>query len=173
MSKIIYSNYDLGNEESYNNAKEYLIEECGIEDPSDEDVWDELYAENEIELDEVITTLKHYFNGKTVIVYGSIGLWNGTHYGLKMGDFEEVFYSCVRDYDSIEFSDDEGKLYLHGSHHDGDSSFEMKIVLADGEQFYDDWYYGDDQRTEAKVLAEIFDNDKYSRIPEFWRFMFG
>ena len=169
-TRVIYNNYDLWeNEEA---AREYLAEN-GIENPTDDQIWDELYYEDEMEWDAAKEELENFFDGKTWILVGEAGRWNGSYsVGTIFDDFMKMFYEAARDCDYIKIYDENGHFYLNCSHHDGSNFYEIKQITERGLAYYDNWENNwDDKRTEEYIHNQIM--EKYSTLPHFAHKVYG
>lgn len=163
---IIFSNYYEDLEKSYDDAREYLLDEHD-EEPSDDDIWDYIYEEANYEYDDIITQIMHYLRDTETIFVGSVGRWDGTFDGGDIDTFETLYYKAIKDCDYIKFEEDDNEhLYLTCSHHDGTNCFEIRLLTDKGMKFFDDWNYNfNDKRTEQEVHTEIMKNKKYSTFP--------
>lgn len=173
MKRTIYDNYYLCDTYTDNDMIELARANGMIEEDetlSDSILW-ELRAEcDREEWEETKAQLDKYFEGKTVIYFGSVGHWDGLHQGGKVGDFEELFYKAVKDCDYIKIEDNNGALLLTCSHHDGTNIFEIKEVTEKGIDYFDRWQYGTDKRTEREAHEQII--RRYSRRPHFWQHVY-
>lgn len=183
MKHVIYSNYDLS--DRYEDTKQLIIEDypelCNeVEyadgtialEPSDEKVWDFIYDDDQFYWDDIWSEVKNFFAGRQVIMFGSIGRWDGTFGGGKIGNFEDLFYNLIEDCDYIELSDEDGHFYINCSHHDGSNSMEVKILSQKGSEFADHWdyYYGDPKYnfSECELHRKIATNNFLSALPHYW-----
>ena len=117
FKKIIFDT----NGYKFDDAKRVLIEDCNIENPSDEDVYEEINNCNDIALRDEIAEFAHInkkIEGKIVAI-ADLGLWNGRKPGLKFfNSLEEIIYHMCT-YDSWELYIDRYQLRGIGHHHDG------------------------------------------------------
>ena len=169
--RTIYNNYDVC--EAYDEAKEFLMEEREEDDePTENEIWNEVYFQQEIEWDEAKAELDRFFKGKTVGFFGEVGLWNGVYKAGKIGEFWEMFNKAIRDCDYIKIYDENGRLYLTCSHHDGTCHFEIKIITDAGADYLERWEYNwNDKRTEQYVHNQIY--KRYSTNPNFVHRVYG
>ena len=89
---------------TYDDAKKYLIEEQGIENPTDEEIYDEMSECNRIAFKD--ERLEFACRGKdiegTIIAIGDIGSCNGRKDGIKvLQGFEDVMDFMTK-YDSFK-----------------------------------------------------------------------
>ena len=189
MERVIYSNYRLYDQ--YDDAKAFLMEEypelCNVEvedaktheihmEPSDNQIWEEIYSEDEFYWNEVWRDVKNFFAGKQVIMFGTKGRWDGTYAGGGIGTFEELFYELATDCDYIEFIDDNGHFYIRCSHHDGSNFMEVKILSQKGYDFADNWAYGWDDKynfSEQELHKKIATNNFLSCLPHYCHTVWG
>ena len=171
---IIFDNYDVDEQYTDEDIKEMAIE-CEWIDNAD-DVTDAMISEwkqeqMEIDWEEVKREIKNFFDGKTVMFCGSLGLWRGTYAGGKVGDFWELFNKVMEDCWYFKLEDIKGHLYLTCSHHDGTNRFEIKVLTDKGIQYFDNWNYGTDERTEQDCHKQLF--KRYSVLPRYARTIYG
>ena len=167
--RIIYNNMNLS--EMYDDAKAWLIEE-GNETPSENEIWDEIYFQNETNWEAEKDGLDKFFNGKTVGFFGSIGRWDGVYKGGRIGEFWDCYSKAVSDCDYVKIYDENGHLYLTCVHHDGSCHFEIKIIKERGVEYLNNWEYSySDHRTKEQVYTQIF--NRYSTLPRYAEKVFG
>lgn len=173
-SRTIYSNYDLW-EKYPDDVLTQLALDCEWVESAD-DITEEMlinwrYEEDSFDWDSTWTELKNFFEGKTVIFLGMVGLWTGCAPAGEVGDFKELFNSAIKDCDYVKFYDENGHLSLKCSHHDGTNVFEIKVLTEKGIDYLDRWQYGYDNRTEESVHYQIF--KRYSTVPNFAHTVYG
>lgn len=145
--RIIFDNYDDDYEDDFGNDL----------------MWD-LY-------DEAIGELDLLFNN-SVVAFGSVGRWNGIFKGGRIyKDIREAIYDITEDCPYIKIYDENGHLFVHCTHHDGSCSFELKAMTKDGEDYYDRWNYGYDNRTERECIEQIV--KRYSKLPNAYHNIYG
>lgn len=173
-SRIIYDNYDA--EEYYPDStiKEIAIDCEWIED--EEELTDskiEQFRQDEMDdwFDTEWEELTRFFDGKTVIFFGSLGLWTGRHAAGKIGTFEDLFHKAMIDCEYLKIYDDRGHLFLQCSHHDGTNVFEIKTLTRAGIDYMDRWEYSTDRRTERDAHEQVI--KRYSRLPRFADTVYG
>lgn len=165
--RVIFQNYDLDNyEEEY--KAEYADEDGEINENA---MWDWIYDSLDIEFEIIFDELCHFFNNQ-IIAFGSVGRWDGVYTGGNVfNNFKEAFYSLTKDCDYIKIYDENGHLYIHCSHHDGSCSYELKELTTAGEEYYDRWNYGCDNRTAKQCHNQII--KRYSKLPNFVNKYYG
>ena len=173
--RIIYDNYDLSEMYPDEDLKEQALE-CGWvddeEEITDNMLWKWRYEEDEIDWDAAKTELKNFFDGKTVGFFGAVGLWHGTYKAGKVGEFWKLFYEAIKDCPYFKITDENGRMYLTCSHHDGTNHFEIREVTDKGYEYLDRWEYNwSDKRSEAEVHNQIY--KRYSKNPNFAHKVYG
>lgn len=168
--RIIYNNYDL--DEMYEDCKQFLID-AGNEEPTEEEIWNEIYFTDSINWENEFEQLKDFFDNGTYIIFGSVGRWNGVYSGGEIfTDFEKAFYDAVKDCNYIKLYDENGHFYIHCSHHDGSCSYEIKKLTDKGIEYYNNWEYDwDDKRTEEYIHNKLI--ERYSTLPRYAEKVFG
>lgn len=168
--RVLYSNYEL----DYDDAKQWLIDqhlEIYPEDenwePTDNDIWEELNFQDQINWDEFECELKNFMDGHYFILQGTIGTWLGTKEGGFVFDTVNELYKAWSDCDYLEFYDENGHLYIRCSHHDGNNHYEIKMLTRKGYEYA----YGNllDRRTLHNRLMK----SPYSVLPNFAHKVYG
>lgn len=174
MENIIFNNYYDGKREEY--AREFLFETYGeenrwnsAEDVPENQVWDEMNFNEEVEFDDAMSELKHFFEDKMLVVTGTLGTWRGTFDGGKVMDISNIS-DCWSSCDYIKIYDEGGHLHIECSHHDGTNHFEVKVLTDKGVEYYNNHYY---DRTDREMCTTLFGSSKYSHIPHFAREVYG
>lgn len=106
---------------TFDEAKKFLIEDRGIENPTDDEIYDEINEHNSIALEDERSEFA--FRDKniegTVIAIANVGRWNGRKAGIKiLQGFEEIIDFMSR-YDSFKIYIDRYNIKAIGHHHDG------------------------------------------------------
>lgn len=173
----IFSNY---NPDDYREgAIENLMENCGYksaEEISEDTIWEEIY----LMLDDYWTdeqyNIEEYLSGKSLLVCGSVGLWDGRFAAGKIVSVDKL-WDCLNDCGYWEVYDEGGHLHIKGSHHDGTNCFEVKVLTEKGEELWDKWCYDDCPRwnklSEREVHRKLWENSKYSHVPHFAKNVYG
>ena len=172
----IFDNYDVSAAYSY--ALENLIENeiyDDIEEVPESAVWDEVYEMENINWDDARREMEQFFDGKMLLVGGSVGRWDGTYAAGKVIKYEDL-WKCWQDCDYISIYDQGGHFHIEASHHDGTNHFEVKILTEKGAELYDRWDYDWtiwQNCSEREVHEKLWKNTKYSHIPHFARDVYG
>lgn len=176
--RVIYDNYDLWGsladvarerleEANYNNDLE--------EDPSENEIWEEIYFYDRINWSDAIEDLKQWFVGYQYMIRGYVGRWNGTFAaGTVFTDIEKAIREAITDCDYIKIWDENGHFYLKCSHHDGTNLFEIKKIRPKGSVFLEKWECDfEDPRTEEEIHSIIWNSNFLSALPHFAAQMYG
>lgn len=179
---VIFSNYyDSDREKS---IREFMFEDRAeenewetIDDIPDSEVWEEMNFTEEIEWDDVKRELENFFDGKTILVTGSCGTWRGNFAAGAIIGYNEL-WKCWNDCDYVEIYDNDGRMYINASHHDGTNHFEILILTEKGQEVWDryDSYYENskwDNLSVREVHNKLAENRKYTHIPHFAREVYG
>jgi hypothetical protein len=130
--RIIYSSFDL-DEQYPDEEMRDLASANGNDDPSDDELQQWRYQENEWAYEEANQELVAFFDGLDVEISGTLGLWDGTHKIKKqVGSFVNLFDRAIRDAYDFKLYDENGHFYILVGHHDGNNKFEIKIVTNKG-----------------------------------------
>lgn len=169
---IIYDNYDL---DSYKeNAIEYF-KEFYEEEPTEEELLSEIYAEMNMDWEDIATELSNYFQNDMLIVTGTLGLWNGNFDGGEIFEnWESAILSMMKDCDFCRIEDNNGELCVQCSHHDGTNYFIVRKLTSRGYNLYDKWNYDyDDNRTERDIHNIIMKSNLFSNRPYVAKNIYG
>ena len=165
VKRTIYDHWDIFDDGVQEEAKQSLIDN-GNEDPSDSEIWDEVYRYDEFNWDEEKYNLKEVFdNGNKFLAVGTCGLWHGNYDDGFMFDSFDQLMENFRDC-NLKLWDENGHFFIEGSHHDGTHLVEIKQLTQKGEQYYDNWNWGpsSDTRREFDVYKKLFTDSHYSHL---------
>ena len=172
MTQVLFDNYD--SYEYFDEIKQSFLEANDLEDCSDQTVY-ELMGEQELDewnyCKEILeNAFSDRYNNYKVLARGTAGTWRGKREAARLfDDIEQAIERITRDCDYIKIWTDNKHLYIRASHHDGTHEFELKLVTADGETYYDNWIYGNNPRIdnldEWTILDRMWNNSKYSKLP--------
>lgn len=174
---VIYSNYN------FDDYREGAIENLIInelyeneEEIPEAAIWDEVFCMMEHDWGDEQYEIDKYFEGKSLLVCGSVGLWDGRFAAGKIVSIDKL-WDCLKDCGYWEVYDEGGHLHIKGSHHDGTNHFEVKILTEKGEELWDKWCYDDCPRwnnlSEREVHRKLWENSKYSHVPHFAKNVYG
>lgn len=178
--RIIYNNYDIW--EDYHECVEELLREIDPDnEPTEDDIWAQCYAEDETTWEIEHERLTDFFDGDPDvewILVGKCGLWHGTYDGgFVFKTFRDMMSKVGRDCEYFKFWDKNGHFFGKCSHHDGTHIFEIKKMTKEGTRLAKNWestYYDKDKRyaySEKELHKKIF--EKYSRLPNYAATVFG
>lgn len=169
--RVLFDNYDV--EAYYKDAEECLRENAEEDEEISENAISN-FAEDLIEEDWNIieSELNSFFANKSIVCFGDIGLWHGVYKASKVfDDFNIALSDMLKDCYYFKIYDENGHLFVHGSHHDGSVTFEIKVLNPKGEEYYDRWNYSYDNRSEAEANKQII--KRYSVLPNFMHKVYG
>ena len=167
--RIIFDNYDP--EEAYpdKKIKEMLLECDGYteEEIYASDIQERRNWEMESWWDIEQENITNFFKGKTIMISGSIGRWDGTRQGFNIGEFWHLFCEYTKDCGYWKLYDENGHFYITCSHHDGTNCYEVREITEKGEKYLD--------RCDCDWRNPNFNQlmNKYSRLPRFMEKVFG
>lgn len=174
MKRTLFDNYDFDRNEIIDAILEYR-DDITKDDITDTMIYDEWYNQCDIWFEDIYTDLCKLFENEKIICFGNIGRWNGYFDAGKIfDDFERAFNEMLEDCYYFKITDENGRLYIDGSHHDGNVHFEVKILTDKGKEYYDRWnYYSwrSDSRTEEQVHTQII--KRYSHLPNAFKTIYG
>lgn len=164
--RTIFSNYDFPDEKE---IVEWIASNGYPEDEIDEEmITDWSYMRLEQDWEDIKDEMKRFFNKKRILLFGSIGRWNGVVNGFSTyDDFMKMFYDATEDCDYWKFYDENGHLYLTCSHHDGTCSYEIKELSDDGYEYLERWNYSgsNDKRKSNDIGSQLV--KRYSTLPNY------
>lgn len=190
--------------------EEFWRDYCEEDDPGEFD-WDAmgLVAERAmLDLDEEIAKLTVYLNGddgkrfrglmgstqsldcgNRLAARGSIGRWDGTRTGMTVFEgFDELLFgvhSPFRDCRLEQIWDENGSLFIYGTHHDGSVTVEVRQFTDAAETVFGEMSEGhllDDvvlsgetfsPGNEGDMLRFMWDDASYCRRPRYMELSFG
>jgi hypothetical protein len=139
------------------------------EDVPDNDVYEELQFQNDINWEDFQIELEGFLIGHSWLVMGSVGLWTGRHSaGKVISSFVELC-DVWKDCDYLNIYDENGHLYIECSHHDGTNYFELKRLTDKGEEFINNRVYEDDRETHIKA----FNCNLFTALPHYAHTEYG
>lgn len=172
---LIYTSdpYDFNEDEmrqSYLESAEANNWEIPEDGPSDEDIWQEWYDQNEMVWDNIKSEVKWHDERGSYLIIASLGLWNGRFDGGKIidGYLTEAISACFEDYNKVYWQDK--NLKVEAIHHDGTNHFIIKKLTDRGIEFYNNHYYDYDDRT---MHQKLFKDAHYSHSVDFFARIYG
>lgn len=169
---ILYNNFDLS--DYYDEARELLTEDG--ENVTDEKIFSFAVDCSRDDFEIIFSELeKHFSERGKVLAVGRCGTWRGTFDGGRVyDDFKSAFYSVFRDCDYIKISDERGRLFIEGAHHDGRNKAEFLTLTERGAELLNKWSFDySDPRTEAQIHNILYCSNLFTKIPHFARDYYG
>lgn len=142
------------------------------DDVPDDWVNDEVYFYEEWDWREAEADLKRFIDKSPYgfLLCGTVGRWNGSFAGgYFVREFDDLD-KCWQDCDYIKIYDEDGHLHIYCSHHDGNNSYEIKELTAEGAAFRNKYEWDMDDRELHKALWE---NDNYTQPAYYAHKMWG
>ena len=169
--RIIFDNYNT--DEYEEDCREWLIEN-GNTDPSDEDIMGEIQFRLDTLWDDVKHEMDNAFRGKRFLAVGICERWDGKHSGgFIFSNFDELI-NHFSDCGYFKIWDENGKLFLEASHHDGTDCIEIKRITSTGEQYYNNWRNAvSDHRTEREIHSRMISDSHYTNLVNFVHDAYG
>ena len=167
MEKVLYSNYyeDLMSEEE---ARE-ILEENGCEDINESDIYEFINDQSNEDWYEFIKSFERYLQEKYYVATGTCGLWYGKVDGGKLILGINTFMTLLQDCDYIKIIDNDGRLLITCSHHDGTNHYELRELNDRGV----DYYFKNDYRLDRKEMCERLFKQQYSKRPRLFKKIYG
>ena len=186
--KVVY--FDNYNYESILSKDEFLemLEDSYTEEEIKEMSYDakrELYETNCFSLEEycyeeVIDSLKDFFEGQVFLASGSMGRWDRTCTGIDLmgyssyfnsyDNFKDFFDNLTQDCDYIKIGiTRDNKFFIQCSHHDGTNYVELKTVTPKGISLLHKFFYDEklQQYKDVELLGKIWNSKVYSeKLPK-------
>lgn len=99
--RVIYSNYDIWDDYE-KDARELLLER-DVQDPTEQQIWDECSFLSEMEWSDAKDVIDSFFEDGTYILRGTSGRWDGAREaGTIFTDFWDVYYKATESCDYVE-----------------------------------------------------------------------
>lgn len=176
--RVLFDNYDtsdfeewkkdylenFGDDERFVSSENGEIYENALEDA---DLWGFYMDNKQIEWEETLVSLKDFDDTNKVILFGSVGLWNGVFRGGRIfNSIEDAIYYALEDCGYWKIYDENGLLNIVCSHHDGTCHFCLKQITDKGCDYLENWEYNfNDTRSEEEVHEQII--KRYSKNLHF------
>lgn len=169
--RTIYNNYNLWDD--YEEFARENLADNGNENPSNDEIWEEIYLQDSFNWDDEKERLENFFAEGTWILRGINEFWYGRkEAGIIFTDFMDMFNKATTDCDYVHIYDENGHLFLKCSHHDGTNFYEIKKVTDKGIDYIDRWKDNwNDKRTEEYIHDRVM--EKYSTLPHFAHTVYG
>ena len=163
---IIYDN--TNHEERYDEAKDFLFgtraedfDWQSIDDVPEKMIYDEMSFMESLDFQYFQDKMCELMTKGTCIIMGTCQRWNGRKpCGTFLESFDD-FLSFVDHLDYLTIKDRNGHLIIDGVHHDGNDSYELKILTKRGFS-----YANHNEFAHSKELHEkIMNTRTYSKLP--------
>lgn len=172
MIRTIYDDYNTKDYEEW--AKEEILENGyaeSEEDINEEELYDRVWEMIIQDWDEMVLELDNIFTGN-VLVFGTVGRWDGTSYGFEVcEDIEEAVSFMLTDHYNVKVYDDDGHLHFVNMHHDGRNEYEVIMLTDEGWEHFEKWNYGEINRSVGEILTELV--NEYSILPNYCKKVWG
>lgn len=164
--RTIYSNYNLWDD--FSEAAKDSLEANNILQPTESQIWDEIYEQNGFYWNEIHQKLTEFFSGSQWLLMGTVGRWDGEHEGgFTFSSFDEMWWKATGDCSYFDIYDKNGHLYIDCSHHDGNNHYEIKKITARGEEYLVRNVYMNLRQLHKKLF------DHYSSLPNYVHNIYG
>ena len=142
-------------------ARQYLLDE-DIEEPTDYDVQNFIYADDDFNWYDFENDYKKYFDTHNFVVKASLGRWNGRFDSGKIltGGWSD-FCRIIQDYDILEIVDNNGHLEIVGKHHDGTDYLEIRELTRKDDEYANGYHYDKSEPEDTQAVWNNF----HSRLP--------
>ena len=130
MKHMIYDNFQmLEGSDAEKQLREIMSDNMNIpvEDITDEQVSLEKYVEYEQFFNDELVNLDKQLDGR-IICIATLGLWNGTAQGYKLGGYNLNEILTMGNYDYISVWGDEYNIRKSSAHHDGTNYYLFREV---------------------------------------------
>lgn len=140
-------------QDEYDWTNEYDVPDCMIQA--------ELAYQDDFDWQFFIGDLERLLTKHHCLLIGTFGSWRGPKEGGKFINTVSDLLSCIQHLDNMEVYEENGHLYIKGSHHDGNDSYELKVLTEKGYRLANDNYFAHDR----KLHSTLFNYNFYSRLP--------
>lgn len=109
----------------------------GYDDPADipdDVIWREMAKLREVDLEDELGNVDSAVKGHPFVAVGTLGLWDGRpKVSFIAKDFEDAYRQAMgRDCEYFRAWDENGRLMIDATHHDGTNSFELRALTDAG-----------------------------------------
>lgn len=168
--RIIFDNFetDIDREDAIEN-----LLANGIEDPSEDEIWDEIKFLEEDNWNLEKDRMEEIFNNGDFLAIGTCGRWNGNFPGgFIFSNYNELMQRFT-DCDYFKIWDENGHFYVTAAHHDGRHSIEIKQLTERGKARYDRWDLEWGKETEREIHEKLFHDSHYTKLINFAHRFYG
>lgn len=161
--------YDNTNDyEKRNYVRENLFESMREEndwvflsDVPEKMIDDEIDFENEEDWRYLVSKMREMFKNGHYMLMGYCGRWNGKAACGTFLDSVETLIRGISHLDYLKIYDENGHLYISGSHHDGDDFYEIKKLTNKGYELASSYYFENSKDFHQK----LFNCNLFSCLP--------
>lgn len=135
---VLFDSINDYSHEDFENDCIDLGEDCPYDVNSDEDYYDWLAHQNEIDYDDMITNLQCSDYNTYCVIEGTLGLWDGKHdiAPTICKDLTQAIRKCTRNADTFSVKFENGFINVCTEHHDGTNNFTIKLLSSKGIQLF-------------------------------------
>lgn len=156
-SKIVfYDNHNLYGYYEY--SKQWLLDE-GIDNPTGEQIWDSIYSYDDYAYDDFTSSMETVFKTSSFVARGTVQRWCGSYSASKVLCDYNDFIEFIRGYDYIGVYEDNGKLLVDLTHHDGTHHFELRQLTSKGHDYVANNGY------DCGFSDKLFNCNFYTKLP--------
>ena len=163
---VIYDN--LNNDEYYEQVARENLAGNGIEEPTDDELWDEINLNKDMDWEDASYDLRSFFNGGNWLAVGVVGRWDGNHAaGTTLTNWDWFISRALEDCGYWRITEDKrGHFTVEGWHHDGKVEFEIKRLSEKGAAYL---YNNDSRETHQTAWHSNF----LTSLPHYCRKVWG
>lgn len=123
---------------------------------------------DELEYNDFIRDFKRFLQDRKFLLKGTVGTWQGDKDGgmFVFGNMDAI-HKLLKDCDYISYYEDNGRLYVMGTHHDGTNHAELRLLTKKGEEYADRHGWSNSRETHET----IFGNSRYSKAAQFSKWL--
>lgn len=163
--------FDHDNYIDDNEWNEVLIEafDRPIEEISDDEKWNYLYALEESDYNDIVSELDKAIDGRRLICQGTAQVWNGSAQGSFIAEDlrDAIDHLQGRDSGYIGFYEEDKDLHITFQHHDGTHDVIARVITEAGQDFIDEHEYDYDM-SEWDMEKQVFENLELSEPISVW-----
>ena len=165
--RVIYDNH--GNDEYYEQVARENLAANGIEEPTDDELWNEINLNKDMDWEDASIDLRSFFSRGNWLAMGTVGRWDGNYAaGTTFTNWDNFIDKALNDCGSWKiFEDARGHFILEGWHHDGKVEFEIKRLSEKGAA------YLENQRPCQKAHQTAWNSNFLTSLPHYCRKVWG
>ena len=171
---VIYNNYyDC---ERFDDTKQFLFDTYAednnwqtVDNVPDDRVFDEMAFQDEFYWIDFKREMNRLLEQNVYLITGTCGRWDGPCSGGSFICSFSDLINVIHHLDYLEIYDENGHLYIKGSHHDGDDFYEMKRLTNKGKELANSYYFAHDRKLHTAIMKTNF----YSALPRLSKEIYG